>query len=63
MSNLCELAVQVKQGISSPQIWNIEKFELKLNHMKDIYNKWKISENKVRIFSYEKKRKIFCDLE
>jgi hypothetical protein len=54
MDNICELAVEVKQGISSPQIWSVEKFESKLNIMRDIYDQWKISENQVRIFCYKK---------
>ncbi len=59
MNNLCELAIQVKRGSSSPQIWNIEKFEFRLNKMRTIYDKWKISENKVRRFFFLKKIKLF----
>ena len=55
VNNLCEPAIQVKRENFLPQIWNIEKFESKLNHMKDIHQQWQLSENKVRRFSYRKK--------
>jgi len=45
INNLCEIAIQVKQGDSIIQIWNIEKFESKFNDIKDNYHKWKISED------------------
>jgi hypothetical protein len=47
-TNLCEPAVQVKRRNLSPQIWNIEKFESKLNDMRDVYYEWQMSENKVK---------------
>ncbi len=63
MNNLCEPAIQVKRGSSSPQIWNIEKFESKLDKMRTIYDKWKISENKVRRFFFLKKIKLFVCIQ
>lgn len=48
-TNLCEPAVQVKRRNFLPQIWNIEKFESKLNDMRDFYYEWQMSENKVSI--------------
>jgi hypothetical protein len=59
IDNLCEVAIQVKQGISTPQIWDVEKFEFKFSNMREIFNQWKMSENKVRIFSCRIK-KYFC---
>ncbi|UJR08835.1 hypothetical protein I4U23_013089 [Adineta vaga] len=46
INNLCAPAIQVNRGGSTPQIWNIEKFEFKLHEMRKIYQQWKISENK-----------------
>lgn len=37
----------MKRRNYSPQIWNIEKFESKLNDMRDVYYEWQMSENKV----------------
>jgi hypothetical protein len=48
-TNLCEPTIQVKRRNLSPQIWNIEKFESKLNDMRDVYYEWQMSENKVKI--------------
>jgi hypothetical protein len=48
-TNLCEPAVQVKRRNLSAQIWNIEKFESKLNDMRDVYYEWQMCENKVKI--------------
>jgi hypothetical protein len=61
ITNLCEPAVQVKRKDFLPQIWNREKFESKLDDMRDVYRKWQTSENKVRMFCYKNKQKIcFC---
>lgn len=46
-TNLCEPAVHVKRRNFSPQIWNVEKFESRLNDMREIYYELQLSENKV----------------
>ncbi|CAF1281060.1 unnamed protein product [Rotaria sordida] len=55
-TNLCESAVQVKRRNLSPQIWNIEKFESKLNDMRDVYYEWQMSENKAQLLTQQQKR-------
>ena len=44
---ICAPAVQVNRRGLTPQIWNTEKFEYNLSEMRKIYQRWKISENKV----------------
>ncbi|CAF2514296.1 unnamed protein product [Rotaria sp. Silwood2] len=56
INNLCLPAIQVKRVNSSPQIWDIEKFEAQLNDMKNLYKKWIISENKAELLTQELKR-------
>lgn len=55
-TNLCEPTIQVKRRSYSPQIWNIEKFESKLNDMRDVYYEWQTSENKDEFLSEQQKR-------
>ncbi|CAF1478921.1 unnamed protein product, partial [Adineta steineri] len=63
-TNLCEPAVQVKRRNLSPQIWNIEKFESKLNDMRDVYYEWQMSENKsLLIIQQQKRNDPFFDVE
>ncbi|CAF3355314.1 unnamed protein product [Rotaria socialis] len=63
-TNLCEPAVQIKRRNLSPQIWNIEKFESKLNDMRDVYYEWQMSENKTQLLSQQQKRNDpFFDVE
>ncbi|CAF1486858.1 unnamed protein product, partial [Adineta steineri] len=63
-TNLCEPAVQVKRRNLSPQIWNIEKFESKLNDMRDVYYEWQMSENKSLLITQQQKRNDpFFDVE
>ncbi|CAF3438747.1 unnamed protein product [Rotaria sp. Silwood1] len=63
-TNLCEPAVQVKRRNLSPQIWNIEKFESKLNDMRDVYYEWQMSENKDQsIIQQQKRNDPFFDVE
>ncbi|UJR37400.1 hypothetical protein I4U23_030105 [Adineta vaga] len=63
-TNLCEPAVQVKRRNLSPQIWNIEKFESKLNDMREVYYEWQMSENKNQLSAQQPKRyDPFFDVE
>jgi len=62
-TNLCEPAVQVKRRNLSPQIWNVEKFESKLNDMRDVYYEWQTSENKTLPFNHQKRYDPFFDVD
>ncbi|CAF1236539.1 unnamed protein product [Adineta ricciae] len=55
-TNLCEPAVQVKRRNLSPQIWNVEKFESRLNDMREFYYEWQTSENKNTFLPQQSKR-------
>ncbi|CAF4119788.1 unnamed protein product, partial [Rotaria sp. Silwood2] len=56
--------IQVKRRNLSPQIWNIEKFESKLNDMRDVYYEWQMSENKEQLLTQQQKRNDpFFDIE
>lgn len=54
ISNICEVAVQVKQGDSSIQIWDVKKFEDKLNIMKNVYEESITTENPVKKKDFSK---------
>ena len=41
---LCQVAVQVKQSNMPACIWDMKKFELKFSDMRDLYQRWKVSE-------------------
>lgn len=43
----------MKRRNLSPQIWNVEKFESRLNDMREFYYEWQMSENKVNHRSSE----------
>ncbi|CAF0841658.1 unnamed protein product [Adineta steineri] len=55
--NFYELVVQVKRQNSVIDVWNIEEFECRLSTMKDIYDRWKKSENKNNFLVKELKQK------
>ena len=41
---LCQVAVQVKQSNMPACIWDMKKFEVKFSDMRDLYQRWKVSE-------------------
>ncbi|CAF1179764.1 unnamed protein product [Rotaria sp. Silwood1] len=57
INNLCVPAIQVKRGGNSlTQIWDVEKFESQLNHMKNLHTKWIIADNKTEFLTQALKR-------
>ncbi|CAF1316845.1 unnamed protein product [Rotaria sordida] len=56
IDNLCLPVIQIKRKNLPLQIWDTENFESQLNHMKNLYKKWIISENKTDFLIQELKR-------
>ncbi|CAF3499069.1 unnamed protein product [Rotaria socialis] len=56
INNLCLPAVQVKRENSVSQIWTAEKFECQFSHIKSLYLKWIVSDNKTEFLTQELKR-------